>query len=190
MQPLELSLRERLARDAELLNNIAARREREGDPGIFSSVERQIVVRAWLAELPPDKAAELERINSEISASEQALRNGSIPAVDAALWHADWVAEKILFELEVERSVPRTPKGLARMEAHTESGVYSGLVVGETSRHVVQQLPGRGLVAHRKENLERSPRAGESVTVRYSNGLGTVRETHVRGRGREMSRDR
>ena len=187
MQQNELSVHDRLKSEADLLAEIAARREREADPGIFASVEREILKRSWPPELKPHQAAELDRINAEIAASEQALRDGSIPAEDAALWHADWVAEKILFEAELERSVPAP---LARFEPHTDSGVYRGLIVGETARHIVQQLPSQALVAHRKENLERSPRTGETVAVRYSNGQATVRDAQSRSRAKDLGRQR
>ena len=186
MQAHQMSPNERLKLDADLLTEISRRREREGDPGIFSSVEQQILKRAWPSELTPEEAAELDRINAEIAASEQALRDGSVPAEDAALWHADWVAEKILFEAELKRSFPPAPERLTRMEPHTDSGVYRGLIVGETARHIVQQLPSHALVAHRKENLERSPRTGETVAVRYSNGQATVRDAQSRSRAKDL----
>src|SRR5438045_3749555 len=102
------------SQDVELLAAIAARRRRERDSGIFSSVERQILERAQASAVP-----------------------------------------------------------LKNIEAQTDSGFYRGLIVGETTRHVVQSLPGQRLVAHKKDNLDRRPRSGENVTVHYLKGQGS-----------------
>ena len=179
---------ERLRQDAELLTQIDLRRAREGDPEIFGSVERY-VLRREMAELlghePATREAERQRIDGEIAASKQALLDGSLPAAEAALWYADWLMEKRLLEAELTNTVSGPVAGI---EADASSGIYRGLVVGETRAHVVQQMPGRGLVAHRKENLDRPPRAGENVVVKYSNGRATVRESRERAKTRGIGR--
>jgi hypothetical protein len=203
----ETSLHARLIRDAELLAQINVRRKRESDPGIFSSVEREILRREFdelaIADGTPlhaviatertwlgngQQEAELKRIDAEIAASERALRDGSVPAADAALWHADWVAEKRLLEAEISRHGAPRKEPLTRIEAHADSGAYRGLIVAETPRHIVQHLPGHGLVAHKKESLNRSPRTGESVIVQYSNGRATVRDAQPRSKGKDLGR--
>lgn len=117
------------SQEVDLLAAIAARRRRERDPGIFSSVEPQILERQ-----------------------------------------------------------PATSVALVSIEAQTDTGFYRGLIVGETPRHVVQSLPGQRLVAHKKDTLDRRPRSGENVTVRYSKGQGSVHNTQARSRSRGQTR--
>src|SRR5581483_485524 len=185
MSNVELSIHER-TQGADLLREAGSVARRE--EVIFSSAQQDDVEPAWSAELTPEKAHELDRIIREIAASERALRDGSIPVEQAALWHADWVAEKVLFEAELKRTLPLDR--LRRIEAHTDSGIYRGPTVGETARHVLQELPGRGVVAHRKKDLERSPAAGENVTVRYSNGRARVYDAPARSSPKDLGRQR
>jgi antirestriction protein ArdC len=54
--------------------------------------------------------------------------------------------------------------------AQTDSGIYRGEIIGETSHHVVQKLSQQSTVAHPKELLGSAPAVGQNVVLRYSNG--------------------
>jgi antirestriction protein ArdC len=72
--------------------------------------------------------------------------------------------------------------------AHTDSGRYQGMIIGETPTHIVQRQSGRSAIAHPKELLDRQPQVGELVRINYSNSKGQVREARERSRGQELAR--
>lgn len=72
--------------------------------------------------------------------------------------------------------------------AQTQSGNYSGNIIGETDFYVVQRLSPQSAVAHMKHLLNASPRVGESVMIAYANEQGSVKEPRERGRARELAR--
>ena len=50
-------------------------------------------------EAPAKLAGELERCDREIDAAMKALLTGSVPSIDALLWHTDWCRERELILL-------------------------------------------------------------------------------------------
>jgi len=78
------------------------------------------------------------------------------------------------------------PKAKA-LAAQTETGAYRGPIIGQTDQLVLQRQSSRFSVAHQKSLLDKQPNIGETVSVNYSGGTGTVREYRERSRthGRE-----
>jgi hypothetical protein len=74
------------------------------------------------------------------------------------------------------------------LAAQTESGTYSGPIIGETDDHVLQRQSARFSIAHPKEFLDRQPEIGQNVRIKYSNFKGTVRDVRARVRAQEVSR--
>lgn len=79
------------------------------------------------------------------------------------------------------------PKAKA-LTAQTESGAYRGPIIGQTDQFVLQRQSSRFSVAHEKALLDSQPAVGETVSINYAGGAGTVREYHERSRTRERER--
>lgn len=77
----------------------------------------------------------------------------------------------------------------ARMfAAQTQSGNYSGNIIGETDFHVIQRLSPHSSIAHMRHLLNLPPKVGENVTISYANEKGAVKELQERGKTRELVR--
>ena len=74
------------------------------------------------------------------------------------------------------------------LDAHTDSGTYTGRIIGETKYHTIQRVSSQSAVVHPKHLLDEAPRVGQAVRIHYSNAQGSVREYLVRQRGRELGR--
>lgn len=72
-------------------------------------------------------------------------------------------------------------------EANIERGRYAGLVVAETSFHVVQDIGRNAAIIHDKRNLDRLPEVGQRLSVAYEKGRGQVQE-RAAGKDRGVSR--
>ena len=73
--------------------------------------------------------------------------------------------------------------------AQTESGSYSGRIIGETAHHVVQRLSPQTAVAHMKHLLEHLPDSGANVSISYSNDhAAQVRNLRERVNTQELGR--
>jgi len=72
--------------------------------------------------------------------------------------------------------------------AQTQSGNYSGNIIGETDFHVVQRLSPHSAIAHMRQLLNLPPKVGENVTISYANEKGAVKELQERGKTRELAR--
>ena len=74
------------------------------------------------------------------------------------------------------------------VDALVDSGVYRGLIVGETNRYLVQQQSPEMAVLHQKDLLDRIAQVGETFSINYSNGHGTVRDARGRSKSQELGR--
>jgi hypothetical protein len=74
------------------------------------------------------------------------------------------------------------------ISAATDSGVYRGVIIGETEDHIVQRQTSGSAVAHAKDRLARQPGPGENVAITYSNGRANVRRTRERTKTKELGR--
>jgi len=72
--------------------------------------------------------------------------------------------------------------------AQTQSGRYTGQIIGETAHHVVQRLSARTAVAHMKNLLEQLPRAGDNVAIVYSSNHAQMRDIRERINAQELAR--
>jgi antirestriction protein ArdC len=72
--------------------------------------------------------------------------------------------------------------------AHTDSGRYSGEVIGITSDHVIQKLSGQSAVAHPKHLLPGQPATGENLTISYSNGQAVLKAFEPKTKSKELVR--
>ncbi len=79
------------------------------------------------------------------------------------------------------------PKAKA-LAAQTETGAYRGPIIGQTDEFVIQRQSSRFSVAHEKALLDSQPAVGETVSINYAGGAGTVRECRERSRTRERER--
>jgi antirestriction protein ArdC len=73
--------------------------------------------------------------------------------------------------------------------AQSDSGTYTGKIIGETSEHLVQQLSPFMSVAHIKKRMgANAPAVGTNVAVSYSNGEVKVKQIAERVRERSLGR--
>jgi hypothetical protein len=72
--------------------------------------------------------------------------------------------------------------------AHTDSGRYTGEIIGTTPDHVVQKLSARSAVAHPRQLVPGQPAAGQNLTISYSNGLAAMKSFEPRGKSRGLER--
>jgi len=72
--------------------------------------------------------------------------------------------------------------------AQTQSGRYSGRIIGETAHHVVQRLSPQTAVAHMKHLLGHLPGSDASVAINYSNDHAQVRDLRERVNTQELGR--
>jgi hypothetical protein len=77
----------------------------------------------------------------------------------------------------------------ARMSvAATDSGIYRGVVIGETEEFVLQQISKTAAIAHPKELLDAEPQAGQRLSITYSSSHAVVREIRERARAHALER--
>ena len=74
------------------------------------------------------------------------------------------------------------------VETDTGSGVYRGAVIDETEHYVLQRQSMRTAVLHPKQLLDRQPKAGENVSINYSNARGLVRHARGPAKAQELGR--
>lgn len=72
--------------------------------------------------------------------------------------------------------------------AHTDSGRYTGEVIGATSDHIIQKLSSRSAVAHPKHLVPEQPTTGQSLTISYSNGQAAMKAFEPRRKSKELAR--
>jgi hypothetical protein len=67
-------------------------------------------------------------------------------------------------------------EGAKMYSAETDSGRYTGAIIGETNAHFVQQLSPRSAVAHQKHHFaDARYSVGDKVAIAYSNGAATLK---------------
>jgi hypothetical protein len=93
-------------------------------------------------------------------------------------------------ELSAARAIVAKSLGDAArtVDALVDSGVYRGLIIGETERYLVQQQSPGMAVLHQKDLLDRVPQVGEAFSINYSNGNGIVRDARDRSKSHELGR--
>lgn len=72
--------------------------------------------------------------------------------------------------------------------ADIESGIYRGAVIGETDRHLIQQLSDRSTVAHMKHLFDSMPGIGQEVSISYSRQVAHVQDLPSRVPEKELAR--
>jgi antirestriction protein ArdC len=122
--------------------------------------------------VPVEAAASGQPNGKERSASSQASREELSTSFAAA---RELVADKL-------GDTART------FAAQTQSGNYSGNIIGETDLHVVQRLSPHSAIAHMRHLLNLPPKVGDNVTISYANEKGAVKELQERGKTRELVR--
>ena len=106
-----------------------------------------------------DPATRIPAVNG-LEASKQPPHNG---------------AEKSLRAAE-ELTRKQLGKDARTSVAVTDGGIYRGFVIGETADYVVQQISKSSAIAHPKELLDGEARAGQKLSITYSNSHALVRE--------------
>ena len=74
------------------------------------------------------------------------------------------------------------------LTAQPDSGIYHGVIIGETACHLIQRQSAHSGVAHLKNLLDRQPQVGDHVRIHYANSKGTVREFRERAKTVELGR--
>jgi len=74
------------------------------------------------------------------------------------------------------------------LQAQTESGIYDGIIIGETARHLVQRQSAHNSIAHPKDLLDRPAQVGDHVCILYANSNGRVQEVRRRAKQAELGR--
>ena len=100
------------------------------------------------------------------------------PQVDVV--HSLWAAEAIVAKALGASARLLTPQ--------VDGGIYRGVILGETSHHIIQRQSGQLGIAHRKDSLDGQPQAGEYVRIQYAHGKGTVRACCERSQTAERGR--
>jgi antirestriction protein ArdC len=118
-----------------------------------------------------DPATDIPAANG-LEASKQPLRNGA----EKSLRAAEELTRKQLGN-DARTSI-----------AMTDSGIYRGFVIGETADYVVQQISKSSAIAHPKELLDGDARAGQKLSITYSNSHALVREVRERNKTQAMER--
>jgi len=75
-----------------------------------------------------------------------------------------------------------------RQVALTDSGIYTGKIVSETSELLIQRISAATEVAHPKSLLSQIPQIGQLVRIAYQNNVASIRELQPRTLEREMER--
>ena len=73
-------------------------------------------------------------------------------------------------------------------QALTDSGIYRGTVLGETTQNLIQQITPQSAVIHRKDDLDIVPHVGNHVRISYSHGVGHLQGIRERSRSKELAR--
>jgi hypothetical protein len=118
-----------------------------------------------------DPATQIPAVNG-LGASNQPPRNGA----EKSLRAAEELTRKQLGN-DARTSI-----------AMTDSGIYRGFVIGETADYVVQQISKSSAIAHPKELLDGEARAGQKLSITYSNSHALVREVRERNKAQAMER--
>jgi hypothetical protein len=74
------------------------------------------------------------------------------------------------------------------LQAQTESGIYAGIIVGETACHLVQRQSAHNSIVHPKDLLDRTAQVGDDVCILYANSNGRVQEVRKRAKQAELGR--
>jgi hypothetical protein len=74
------------------------------------------------------------------------------------------------------------------LTAQTGSGIYYGVILGETTHHLIQRQSAHSGIAHLKELLDQQPQVGAHVRIHYVDTRGTVREVRERTKSAELGR--
>jgi hypothetical protein len=70
----------------------------------------------------------------------------------------------------------------------TDSGIYQGEIIADTSDYVIQRVSKLSAIAHPKRLLEEVPEVGQTVRILYSNDSVLIRELGPHSHSRERSR--
>ena len=74
------------------------------------------------------------------------------------------------------------------LQAQTESGIYNGIIIGETARHLVQRQSAHNSIVHPKDLLDRLALVGDHVCILYANSKGRVQEVRKHAKQAELGR--
>ena len=79
--------------------------------------------------------------------------------------------------------------GHARLyPAHTDSGRYTGEILGSTNDHIVQKLNAQSAVAHPKNLVPGQPEPGQNLVISYSNGQAALKAFEPKSKSKELAR--
>lgn len=133
-----------------------------------------------------DKGTATER--RAIVPSTQEVAHGSSTRVHSGQQVTTPDAERSLAQAqEVTRKI--LGGAARRLDAHTNSGTYSGPIIGLTDHHVVQRISGSAAVAHPRELLGAAiPAQGQSVRINYANHTAMLSAIEPKAKVRQLGR--
>jgi antirestriction protein ArdC len=160
---------------------------------IFRAAHDASAIADYLLALERERSLDPER-----PAAEPALTPGSIPSAgphpvqgpEHGKSGSPTQPNELTDSLTAAQSITAESLGnSARMQtAQTESGIYRGVIIGETACHVIQRQSAHSGVAHLKNLLDGQPQVGDHVRIHYANSKGTVREFRERAKTVELGR--
>ena len=160
---------------------------------IFRAAHDASAITDYLLGLERDRS-----LVAEQPAAGPALASGSIPSADRHPVHGpehgrsgpSSQPNELADSLMAAQSLTAQALGnSARMlTARTESGLYRGVILGETTHHLIQRQSAHTGIAHLKDLLDRHPQVGDHVRIHYAKSKGTVREFRERAKTMELGR--
>jgi hypothetical protein len=167
----------------------------------FQQDKHEIFRAAHDASAIPDYLLALEKersLDTEQPAAGPALTPGSIASADRHPVQGSEYGRsgtpsqpnQLADSLRAAQSITAQALGnSARMlMAQTESGIYRGVILGETACHVIQRQSTHSGIAHLKDLLDRQPQVGDHVRIHYTKSKGTMREFRERVMTVELGR--
>ena len=142
----------------------------------------------------------VDLIEKETATEHRAVTANGRPKSGDRMTGAGLEAEKILdgevngrrspADLDAAKSIAKDSLGdHARLyAAHTDSGRYTGEIIGVTNDHVVQKLNPQSAVVHPKGLLPGQPEAGQNLVISYSNGHAALKAFEPKAKGKELAR--
>lgn len=86
---------------------------------------------------------------------------------------------------EADQKLASLAPGAECFPANSQSGIYIGTFIGETSKHFLQRLSPKTVIAHRKQDFATSniqaPSMGRGYTVQYANHAVTAQQKTFNG---------
>ena len=191
----------RAAKDANRAADfvLALQKERTVEKALDSIPELRRETSEHVAAYEPGSGT-VDLIEKESATEHRAVTANGRPKSGDRMAGAGLEAEKILdgevnghrapSDLEPAKAMAKEALGdHARLyPAHTDSGRYTGEILGSTSDHIVQKLNAQSAVAHPKNLVPGQPEPGQNLVISYSNGQAALKAFEPKSKSKELAR--